>query len=148
MTIEDIIEYAATLDADGIEIVAEQTFPSDPFESAYELLEMRDLIESHGMKVACYSAYINNWITATRKATLEDQIRKSLKQIGDAYDVGAKTYRPHLLPSFGYHRREPGEEPVTREQWLNFAYNELKPILMGILSTLEKYGVRGSIRDS
>lgn len=142
ITIKESIEYAASLGVEGIDIVAEMTFPSDPFESAYELLEMRDTIKSHGMKVSCYSTYINNWITSTRKATLEDQIKQSLKQIGNAYVIGAKNYRPQLLPSFGYHRIGLGEEQITKKQWDDFANKEIKPLAMGVLSALKKYDIR------
>ena len=94
MTIKECVEHAASLDVDGIEIVDKLHLLNYPNQSVYDLRELRDYVESFGMKILCYSTYVDNMIRSDRMATYEEAYKQVLDDIAEADILGAKIYRP------------------------------------------------------
>ncbi|MEM2643639.1 MAG: TIM barrel protein [Candidatus Bathyarchaeia archaeon] len=97
MTIKECIEHAASLGVEGIEIVDNRHLSNYPYHSVYDLLEMRDYIESFGMKVSCYSVYLSEHVTGIG-ITLEDCVRYFRKLIPETTILGAKIIRGLPMP--------------------------------------------------
>ena len=93
ITVEDAIRHAASLGAQGVELIGEQHFMTYPDAQA-EAARLRALVESLGMEVACYSTYINGLIRQDRRATFEELVQKAESDILMAKTLGAKIWRP------------------------------------------------------
>ena len=58
MSVKEAIDHAASLDIEGIEIVSKQHVPNYPYQSVYDLHELKDYIQSYGLKISCYSTHV------------------------------------------------------------------------------------------
>lgn len=129
MSIKECIEHAASLGAEGIEIVDNRHLPNYPYHSVYDLLEMRDYIESLGMEVACYSVYLSEYVTEVG-TTLEGCIEYFRKLIPEAATLGSKIIRGSPMP--------PKNLGMLDRSW---QINMIKHMWRHVLPDLKKYNV-------
>jgi len=124
MTVKEAIEHAASLDVEGIELVDKQHIPNYPTPSIYDLQELRDYIESFGLKVSCYSTYVDDMMRTNERATVEEQVKMVLNDITEAKILGAKVVRPAMAQ--------------VSTKWLSL----VKKVMKSVLPTLKKQGIK------
>jgi sugar phosphate isomerase/epimerase len=99
MTIKECIEHAASLGVEGIELVDNRHIPNYPYQSIYDLQDLREYVESFGMKVSCYSTYIEE--PKGSSDPLEDFVKIFKKQIVETKILGINIIRPAFFPPRG-----------------------------------------------
>ncbi len=129
MGIKECIEHAASLGVEGIEIVDNRHLPNYPYHSVYDLLEMRDYIESFGMEVSCYSVYLSEYVTGVG-TTLDSCIEYFRKLIPEAATLGTKIIRGSPMP--------PKNLGTMDRSWQT---NMIKRMWRHVLPDLKKYNV-------
>ena len=122
ISVEEAIEHAASLGVEGIELVNKLHIPNLPNSTVYDLLSLKDYIESFGMKVSCFSTYVEDMIRSDRKATFKDLIRKVLEQIAQANILGAKIIRPTIAPNLEDWKKGPSALFAIIEKISNIAF--------------------------
>lgn len=137
MTVKDCIDHAADLGVFGIEIVDKQHIPNYPYPSLYDLLELRDYVESYGMVISCYSTYIDVMVRTNEWLSLEGQIKMLLNDIVEANILGAKVLRATPPTRFGAHTAE-GERFESYKEYIE----DVVGISKRVLPYLKKYDVR------
>jgi len=129
MTVKEAIEHAASLGVEGIEIVSKQHVPNYPYQTAYDLQELRDYIESFGMVVSCYSTHVEEEVRYDRIATWDELIKMVKNHIAEAYVAGAKVVRPYIAQT---------EAAPTVNEWAN----KIVGVVKEVLPTLRKCNLR------
>ncbi len=127
MTVKECIDHAASLNVEGIELVDKQHIPHYPHPTAYDLIDLRDYIESFGMKVACYSTYVDEYMRTGQPATFEEIVETVLVDIVEAHLLGTENMRAAMAQ--------------TDEKRLPDAARVMK----AVLPSLRKYGIKWSI---
>jgi sugar phosphate isomerase/epimerase len=127
MTVKECIEHAASLGVEGIELIDKQHIPHYPHPTAYDLLDLRDYVESFGMKVACYSTYVDEYMRTGQPATFEEIVETVLIDIAEAHLLGTKNLRPAMAQ--------------TDEQRLPDA----RRVMEAVLPSLKKYDIKWPI---
>lgn len=97
MTLRDAIDHAASLDIDGIEIVAEQVLPNWGRPQLPELVGIRDYLGEKGLELANFSCYLNDRVRTDRPQTRQELIDTAHQSIELAALMGAKVIRPVYL---------------------------------------------------
>ena len=134
MSVREAIEHAASLGVEGIEFVDKQHIPNYPNPSVYDLRELRDYVESLGMKVSCYSTYVDRAIRSDREATEEEMVRMIREQIAVASVLGAEVYRPAIFPK----RRA----DLTPESAFEAHAREMAGMARQVIPELRRYNVK------
>ena len=129
MTIKECIEHAAGLGVEGIEFVDNRNIPTFPYQSAYDLQELRDYVESFGMKVSCYSPYLED--PHNKLLTQEKYLQTFRKVAAETKFLGTKIVRPHYYV-LGFPKDED-----TMNRW----FEMIKEIFSMALPDLKKYGL-------
>ena len=81
MKVEDVVAFAASIGAPGIEILPEQNMPTFPNITDAQIGEWRDMLDRHGAHFTCYDMFLD---TKLRKGSLMsddeqvDSIRRDL----------------------------------------------------------------------
>ena len=132
MTVEQAIDHAASLNVKGIEIVPKQHLPNYMHPRIYDLQRLRDHIESYGMKMSCFSTYIDTRPRSDRLATLEEMIDEAHDQVAQATVLGAKVIRPTI---FGWPRE-------LQKEAVKAYYRQATKIIHSVLPELKKNNVR------
>ncbi|MEM2424904.1 MAG: TIM barrel protein [Candidatus Bathyarchaeia archaeon] len=127
MTIKECIEHAASLGVEGIELVDNRNIPNFPYQSVYDLEDLREHIESFGMRVSCYSPYLEE--PHGRLLTLEQYLKVFRKFAAEAAFLRTNIIRPHFY-ILGFPRDE---------ETLNTWFNMIKKIVSMATPYLEKY---------
>lgn len=120
MDVYDAIRKAAEIGCDGVEIIAEQHIPGWPNPSLDDLTQIRELVESLGMEIFCFSCYFGKNIRSDRPQTFDELVHHAKRMIALTAYLGA----PVMRPAFN-------AEPV----------GQLIDFVNAVLPTLEKYGV-------
>lgn len=94
MSVRQAIRHAAEIGCEGIELIGDQHLPNWPYTSISDLLDLRDLIESLGMEVSCFSSYLIYMLRSDRNQTQEELISVAQEHIKIANMLGAKICRP------------------------------------------------------
>lgn len=115
MSVKDAIAHAASLGVEGIELVDKQHVPNYPWPSIADLQDLRDYIESFGMKVSCYSSYVDRAIRSDREATKEEMLKTIRDQIAIASVLGARVIRPTIFRSSKLPDGQAGLEAYAEE---------------------------------
>lgn len=123
MTVRECIEHVASLGIDGVEFLDKQHIPHYPHPTVYDLMELRDYVESLGMKVACYSTYVDEYMRTGEPATFEEIVETVLIDIAEAHILGTKNLRAAMAQ--------------TDEQRLPDAARVMK----AVLPSLKKYNI-------
>lgn len=118
MSVDEAIRHANEIGCEGLEIIEEQHF-SKPV-TLKEAAHVRELVESLGMEIACYSTYLNSMVNPNREPTLEEYIESAKEMIAMTAYLGSRLMRPAFFA-----------EPVER----------LVKLVKACLPTLEKYNV-------
>ena len=134
MTVREAIEHAASLGVEGIEFVDKQHIPNYPNPGVYDLWGLRDCVKSSGMKVSCYSTYVDRAIRSDREATREEIVKMIREQIAVASVLGAKVYRPAIFPSRRVNR--------TLGFGSEAHFREVAEIVKEVLPDLRKHNVK------
>jgi len=129
MTVEDAIDHAVSVGAEGVELVDKQHIPNYPYPSVYDLRKLRDYVESLGAKMVCYSTYVDRAILSDREATIGEMVKMMHEQIAVADVLGAEIYRPAILPS-------------ARVQSENAFIKERIELVKEVLPDLRKYDIK------
>lgn len=129
MTVRDAIDHAASLGVEGIEIVSKQHVPNYPYQTAYDLNDLRDYIESFGMTVSCYSTHVEEEVRYDRIATWNELIKMVKNHIAEAHHTGAKVVRPFIAET---------EAAPSVNEWAN----KIVRVAREVLPTLRKYGLK------
>jgi sugar phosphate isomerase/epimerase len=82
MSVEDCVAFAASIGANGIEILPEQNIPSFPEVSDSEVGALRDMVARHGCEFTCYDMFLDTKLRRDRLMSDEEQIasiRRDLK---------------------------------------------------------------------
>jgi len=127
MTVKDAIDNAASLNVDGVELVDKQHIPNYPHASVYDLIELRDYIESYGLKVSCYSTYIDDLMRTDQRATPEECTKMLLDDIAEAKVLGTKIIRPAMAQ--------------VNIKWLPL----VKTVMTNVLPTLKKNDIKQAL---
>jgi sugar phosphate isomerase/epimerase len=141
MSVKECIEHAAGLGVEGIELVDKQHIPNYPHQSVYDLQELRDYIESFGMKVSCYSTYCDTMVKSGHWATEEEQMAMIEEDIAEAKVLGAKVVRFFVVP---------GDPQIlskllrghTYEKFHEYFLKENIKIVKKVLPVLKEYKVK------
>ncbi len=94
MTVRQAIEHAAEIGCDGVEVIGDQHLAGWPNPSPADLLSFRELIESKGLEVSCFSTYLADMVRSDRHLTTDELIHEAQKHIVMASQLGAKICRP------------------------------------------------------
>ena len=129
MTIKECIDHSASLGVQGIEIVDNRHVPNFPYQSVYDLLELRDYIESFGMKVVCYSTYISE--STGIGTSLEGYVKEFRKQVPETKTLGAKILRPAIF----------GPRDIGMDESTDFVVKRIKDMTAHVLPDLKKHSV-------
>ena len=103
MTVEQAIDHAASLGVEGIELVSKQHVPNYMHPRIYDLQRLRDHIESYGMKMSCFSTYIDTRPRRDRPTTLEEMIFEAHDHVAQAAVLGARVVRPTVFGVWTQH---------------------------------------------
>lgn len=120
MDIYDAIRKCAELGCDGVEIIGEQHIPGWPNPSLDDLTQIRELVESLGMEIFCFSCYFGKNIRSDRSESFDEMVHTAKRMIAMSAYLGAKIMRPAY-----------NADPVE----------DLIELANAVLPTLEKYGV-------
>ena len=93
MTVKECIEHAASLNLEGVEFLDKQHVPHYPHPTAYDFIDLKDYVESFGMKVACYSTYVDEMMRPGQPSTFEEIVETVLVDIVEAHLLGTKLLR-------------------------------------------------------
>jgi sugar phosphate isomerase/epimerase len=133
MNVKECIEHAASLGVEGIEIVDNRHLPNYPHHSVYDLLEMRNSIESLGMEVSCYSVYLSEHVTGIG-TDLEGCIKYFRKLIPETSILGTKIIRGSPMA--------PKNVGSIEREW---QIDMIKRMLPYVLPDLKKQGIQWGI---
>ncbi len=59
MTVEDCVAFAASIGANGIELLPEQTMKGFPHFSDHQIGEWKDMMARHGTVSSCYDMFLD-----------------------------------------------------------------------------------------
>jgi len=129
ITIKECIDHSASLGVQGIEFVDNRHIPNFPHQRIYDLLELRDYVESFGMKVSCYSTYISE--STGIDTSLEGYVKEFRKQVAETKTLGAKILRPAIF----------APRDLKMDESTNFTVKRIKDMTLHVLPDLKKHDV-------
>ncbi len=94
MTVEDAMRHASSIGCRGIELIGEQHFPNYPNLRPYDVLHMKELADSLGLEIPCYSCYLFGLNRSDRETSFDEYVDVARNAIAIASLLGAKTFRP------------------------------------------------------
>jgi sugar phosphate isomerase/epimerase len=94
MTVRDAIEHAAEVGCEGIVLEADHHLPNWPNTSVADIIAIRKFVESLGMEVACFGAYLLDMLRTDRRQTQAELVKEATKDIILANMLGARICRP------------------------------------------------------
>ena len=129
MTIKEAIDHAASLDIEGIELVSKQHFPNYPYQTVFDLHEIKDYIGSYGLPVSCYSTHVEEETRWDRLATHEELVNIVKNHIVEAAAVGAEVVRPYIAQT---------ARAAKVQDWAD----KIVSVIREVLPTLRKYNLK------
>jgi sugar phosphate isomerase/epimerase len=93
MSIEDCVEFAASIGAHGIEILPEQNIPSFPHVSDREVAELKELVARHGCEWTCYDMFLDTKRRADRLMSDEEQVESIRRDLVLCNRLGIRNMR-------------------------------------------------------
>lgn len=93
MTIEDCVAFAASIGANGIEILPEQNMPSFPNIDDRQVAWWKELMAKHGTELTCYDMFLDTKARKDRLMTDEEQIASIRRDLTLCNRLGIRNMR-------------------------------------------------------
>jgi sugar phosphate isomerase/epimerase len=93
MTVEDCVAFAASIGADGIEVLPEQNMPSFPNVTDAEVAWWQDLMARHGTRLTCYDMFLDTKRRKDRLMTDAEQVASIRRDLVLANRLGIRNMR-------------------------------------------------------
>lgn len=93
MSIADCVEFAASIDARGIEILPEQNIPSFPNVSDRAVAELKELVARHGCEWTCYDMFLDTKRRADRLMSDDEQVESIRRDLVLCNRLGIRNMR-------------------------------------------------------
>lgn len=93
MTIEDCFAFAASIGANGVEILPEMNMPTFPDISDREIAWWREVAEKHGCALTCYDMFLDTKLRKDRLMTDEEQIASIRRDLVLCNRLGIRNMR-------------------------------------------------------
>ena len=93
LSIEDCVAFAASIGANGIEVLPEQNFPSFPTMTDADVDAWKEMMERHGTYLSCYDMFLDTKIRKDREMTDEEQVASIRRDLVLANRLGIRNMR-------------------------------------------------------
>ena len=93
MRVEDCVAFAASIGANGIEILPEQNIPSFPNVSDGEIAWWQELVASHDAELTCYDMFLDTKRRKDRLMTDDEQVESIRRDLVLANRFGIRNMR-------------------------------------------------------
>ncbi|OJU10145.1 MAG: xylose isomerase [Caulobacterales bacterium 68-7] len=93
MTVEDCIAFAASIGANGIELLPEQNLPGFPNITDRQIGEWKDLLAKYGAVGTCYDMFLDTKRRKDRLMTDDEQVESIIRDLKLASQLGFKNMR-------------------------------------------------------
>lgn len=93
MTVEDCIEFASSIGANGIEILPEQNMPTFPNVTDAQIADWQDMLARHGCHFTCYDMFLDTKLRKDRLMTDDEQVESIKRDLVLCNKLGIKNMR-------------------------------------------------------
>ncbi|MEO6248134.1 MAG: TIM barrel protein [Sphingomicrobium sp.] len=93
MGVEDCIAFAASIGANGIEILPEQNMPSFPHVSDAQIGDWQEMLARHGAHFTCYDMFLDTKVRKDREMSDEEQIASIHRDLTLCNRLGIRNMR-------------------------------------------------------
>lgn len=93
MNVEDCVAFAASIGANGIEVLPEQNMPSFPSLSDAEVGAWQEMMVRHGTYLSCYDMFLDTKVRKDREMTDEEQVESIRRDLTLANRLGIRNMR-------------------------------------------------------
>src|SRR5438067_1509650 len=93
MSVEDCVEFAASIGATGIEILPEQNIPTFPNVSDADVDAWKHMMVRHGTHFTCYDMFLDTKVRKDREMTDEEQVASIRRDLALCNRFGIKNMR-------------------------------------------------------
>jgi sugar phosphate isomerase/epimerase len=93
MTVEDVVAFAASIGANGIELLPEQTMRGFPHITDAQVGEWQDMLARHGCVPTCYDMFLDTKRHKGRLLTDDEQVESIIRDIELAARLGFRIMR-------------------------------------------------------
>lgn len=93
MSVEDCVAFAASIGANGIEILPEQNMPNFPNISDREVGEWKEMIARHGCELTCYDMFLDTKRRADRLMSDDEQVASIRRDLELCNRLGIRNMR-------------------------------------------------------
>jgi sugar phosphate isomerase/epimerase len=93
MSVEDVVAFAASIGANGIELLPEQTMRGFPHITDRQVAEWKDLLDRHGCVPSCYDMFLDTKRHKGRLLSDDEQVESITRDIELAARLGYRDMR-------------------------------------------------------
>ncbi len=93
MSVEDCVAFAASIGANGIEILPEQNIPSFPNVSDAQVGALREMVARHGCEFTCYDMFLDTKLRRGELLSDEEQIASIRRDLELCNRLGIRNMR-------------------------------------------------------
>jgi sugar phosphate isomerase/epimerase len=93
MTLDDVVAFATSIGAPGIEILPEQNMPTFPNISDQQIGEWQDRLARHGAHFTCYDMFLDTKIRKGEVMSDEEQVASIVRDLKLCNRLGIKNMR-------------------------------------------------------
>ena len=144
MSFEDCVRTAASIGAQGYEIVAASSIPSYPYVSDEFIALVEKCRDKYGIGLECYAAQMDKGMLKDRDLTEDEMVARAITDIMSANKLGCTVMREqYLLSAHGLERIAPYAEAFNVRVGIEI-HNPESPITPSMLEYLEMIERTGS----
>lgn len=93
MTVDDCLSFAASIGANGIEILPEQNMPTFPDITDAEIEAWKEMAARHGCHFTCYDMFLDTKVRKDRSMTDDEQVESIVRDLKLANRLGIRNMR-------------------------------------------------------
>jgi len=93
MTVEDCVAFAASIGANGIEILPEQNIPTFPNVSDAEVGAWQEMVARHGCELTCYDMFLDTKLRRDRVMSDDEQVESIRRDLVLCNRLGIRNMR-------------------------------------------------------
>jgi sugar phosphate isomerase/epimerase len=93
LSVEDCVEFAASIGAHGIEILPEQNIPSFPHVTDTEVGALRDMVAKHGCEFTCYDMFLDTKLRKGELLSDDEQVASIRRDLELCHRLGIRNMR-------------------------------------------------------
>ncbi|KQM99265.1 xylose isomerase [Sphingobium sp. Leaf26] len=93
MTVDDCVAFAASIGAQGIEILPEQNMPTFPNISDHDIAAWHDMMARHGTELTCYDMFLDTKARKDRLMTDDEQVASIRRDLLLCNKLGIRNMR-------------------------------------------------------